>query len=1039
MKSMLRCLVLQLLVLCSYNTFSQSVVLQGKITEAEGPVSGATVTIKGTSKAVAAADDGSFSLSYTGRTVLVISAAGYEPQELQVTGQRSVNIQLIKNSRAMEEVLVTAYGTSKKSTFTGSASVVSGEKLQKIQSTNVTQSLQGMTPGVQVLNTNGQPGTDGTILIRGMSSMRGDDGPLFVVDGMPYAGALSAINQNDIESMTVLKDAAATSLYGSRAANGVIVITTKKGKTAKAQINVRSTFGFSDFAVMFPDKLNAKQIFEVSWEAIRNGQTDQGMGADAAAQYATNNLTGKFFQNINIGVFNDPYPVGTDGKFKPAVKQLYAGDWYGEMFSKRLRQEHSVDISGATGANNKTQYYLSGSYLEDNGNVTVQKFNRYSARLNVSSEVKPWLQVGSNISFAHSFQQYPFVGTRFVRVMPEVYSVYEWDYAKNEYKRDVNGNLIPDFGDATRTEWRGWNTRFAGDYKNNDNWSFSGFLYDNFTSRNFAEIKFSPSLKLRTSLSTDFGLNYDHSYASNTIGNSIGTGGSASRNANRMFSYTMNHILTFDKSFGEHHVSILGGQEVYKYKYNALGASRRGFPLPGLYEISGASTLTGATSSEDNYRLESYLSKAEYSFGQRYYLSGSFRKDGSSRFHPDTRWGNFWSVGGSWRLSKEAFLSGLTWADNIKLRASYGTTGNDKVSYYAYQGLYATGYNFMDLAGALLSRLPTPNLKWESNVQVDIGLDFRLFNRIDGSVDWFNRKSKDLIFNRPLPPSTGNSGIDENIGDVKNYGWEVQLASNIIRTSKFSWDVDVNASSYKNRIVRLPQKEVITGRYKWTEGVSRYEFYGPVWAGVNPETGNNSWWKFGADGKKERTELYNEVNRNDQMRYLGSSIPDLFGSITNTFNYSGFSLSVMLYTSIGGNMYDGDYVEGVRWRRGFNLSTQILDRWTPENRNTKIPRISEFTQNNVSVYSSQYLFNNTFTRLRNVSLGYMLPAGLTRRYGISSLRVFALGTNLYTWGPAARRGTDPETTINGAVGDGANGSGAAPITKSYTLGIQLSL
>jgi len=851
---------------------------------------------------------------------------------------------------------------------------------------------------------------------------------------MPYAGALSSINSNDIESITVLKDAAATSLYGSRAANGVLVITTKKGKSPKAVINYRGTFGFSDFAVDFPDKLNAKQIFELSWEALRNGQMDQGVSADAAALFATNNLTAKFFQNNNMGVFNDPYPVGTDGKFKTGVQQLYAGDWYGTMFRRQLRQEHSIDISGSVGQGGKTQYYLSGSYLHDNGNITVQKFDRYSARLNVSSEVKSWLTVGSNISFAHSFQQYPFVGTRFVRVMPEVYS----DYAANQYKRDVNGNLIPDFGDATRTEWRGWNTAFAGDYQNDDNWSFSGFQYDNLSSRNFAELRFTPWLKLRTGLSTDFGLNYDHTYGSNTIGNSVGVGGTASRNANRTFSYTLNNLLSFDKSFGEHHINVLAGQEVYKYKYNAMGASRRGFPLPGLYEISAASTLTGATSSEDNYRLESYLSKAEYNFDQKYFISGSFRTDGSSRFHPDNRWGKFWSVGGSWRISEEKFLSDLTWANNIKIRGSYGTTGNDKVGYYAYQGLYATGYNFMELAGAILSRLPTPDLKWESNVQLDIGLDFRLFNRIDASVDWFNRKSKDLIFNRPLPPSTGNTGIDENIGDVKNYGYEIELSSYIIKTNNFRWDVSLNASTYKNKIVRLPQKEVITGRYKWTEGVSRYEFFGPLWAGVNPATGNNSWWKTMPDGKLERTELYTEVNRADQMHMLGTSIPDLFGSLTNSFTYKGINLSFMFYASIGGKMYDGDYVEGVRWRRGFNMSTQILDRWTPDNTTSKIPRLSEFTQSNVSVYSSQYLFDNTFVRLRNVSLGYTLPATLTNRYGINTLSFFLLGTNLLTWGPAARRGTDPETTINGAVGDGANGTGAAPISKSVSIGLQVS-
>jgi TonB-linked SusC/RagA family outer membrane protein len=1017
------------------------VELKGRITNETGePVPGATVLVKGTGRGTKTNDAGDFTLTYNSgsNVILVISAVGYADSEVKLTNQQTLAVTMQKASSELDEVVVAAYGTSKKSSYSGAATVIAGEKIQKIQSSNVSQALQGMSAGVQVLNTNGQPGADGNILIRGLSSMQNNTDPLFILDGMPYSGSLSAINPSDIQSFTVLKDAAATSLYGSRAANGVIVITTKKGG-AVPQINVRSNFGYSDFAVRFPDKVNSVQLYELGWEALRNGKLDEGQSAAAAAQFATDNIALRFFQQARQNAFNDPKPIGLDGKIKPGVKQLFAGNWFGEMFRQSLRQEYSIDFSGSTGQAQKTQYFLSASYLKDNGNFLVQKFNRISARANITSDVKTWLKVGTNLSYTSSFSQNPFVGTRFIRVMPEVYPVYVWDYAAGQYKKDNNGKLIPDFGDTTRTEWRGWNTRFIGDFQNSDNWDFSGNQYDLLTTRSFIEIKILPELILRSSGSTDLGATAGQTYSSSTIGNAVGNGGSASRSFNRRFSYTVNNLLTYDKTFGNHHLNVLAGQEAYKLRVISENASRRGFPLPGIYEMSAASTQVSSGSGEDNYRLSSYLSKVEYSYLNRYFLTGSFRMDGSSRFHPDNRWGKFWSASGSWRFSEENFMKKVSWISNAKLRASYGTTGNDNVGFYAYQGLYATGYNFMDLAGAILSRLPTPNLQWESNEQADIGLDFTLFRKVTINVDWFNRISKDLIFNRPLPPSTGNSGIDENIGDVKNYGWEFNVNANIINSKSFRWNIDANASSYKNKIVRLPQKEVYSGRYKWTEGVSRYEFYGPVWAGVNPETGNNSWWRTEPDGKLVRTEVYADVNKVDQQKFLGSSIPDWFGSITNSFNYKGFDLSFMFYYSLGGKMYDADYTEGVRWRRGFNLSKQILDRWTPDNKNTNIPRISEFTQANVSVYSSQYLFDNTFVRLRNLTFGYAVPASLLKRIHIGSFRVYAQATNLFTWGAAARRGTDPETTINGAVGDGAGGSGAAPTFKSYSVGLQVSL
>ena len=1053
----IRQLFLLTVACCSvFAAFAQTKTISGRVMSSDGvPVAGATVRIAQSNQAVSTDNDGMFQLSYEGDgATLMVSAIGFAEAKVAIGSQQSIEVVLETSVSELQEVQVisAAYGTVDKKTYTGSATVVSGEKLQKVQATNVGQALQGMSSGVQVLNTDGQPGSDASIRIRGMSSIGGNNSPLYLLDGMPFEGSISSINPSDIASMTILKDAAATSLYGSRAANGIVVITTKTGAGAKPVINFRANYGKSDMAVPFPDRVNAQQIFELGWEALRNGRLDEGDTPGQAAQYATDNVTSRYFQDINRNVFDDPYPVGLDGKLKPGVNQLFAGDWYNELYKPAVQQDYSLDFSGSVGEGNKTRYFASAAYLKDQGNFRKQLFERFSARVNLESELKKWLSVGTNISYSYAFQQAPNAETRFLRVMPEIYPVYVWNYDRGEYERDPYGNLMPDFGDNSRTEWRGWNNAFVGDYKNDYGWNFAGNRVDNLSTRNFVELRFIPELKLRSSISTDYRLNYNHSYSSATLTSSAGVGGRASRQANRLFSYTFNNILTFDKAFGRHHLNVLAGQEMYRFQTNNLSASREGFPLGGLFELSAAARITGASSSEDNFRLMSYLSKADYNFDGRYYLSASFRTDGASRFHPDNRWGQFWSIGASWMLSEEAFLANTTWVNNLKLRGSYGQVGNDKVSagYYAYQGLFRAGWNDGANAGVLFSRLPTPNLIWESNAQADIGVEFRLFNRIFGAVEWYNRTSKDLIFNRPLPPSTGSmvtgnpgsgnsvSGIDENIGDIRNYGVEVELGAEILRSTDFRWNIDLNWSSYKNEITRLPQKEILTGRFRYAEGVSMYEFFLPVWAGVNPENGNNSWYRFDENGNREITQEYSDVNTNDQRRYAGSSIPDFFGGITNNFSYKGVDLSVMLYYSVGGKMWDGDYLEGATWRRGFSMSEDILRRWTPENTNTDIPRLSEYTQTDTRSSSSQYLFDNSFLRLRNVMLGYTLPTSLSQRMGLGSLRVFLRGDNLLTWGQAARRGTDPETSFNGIVGNGADGSGSAPIRKNYGMGLQVS-
>ncbi|MDR1557432.1 MAG: TonB-dependent receptor [Tannerellaceae bacterium] len=1013
--------------------FAQNRQVTGIITSSEDgqPLIGVTVVDRQTQRGTVTNESGAFSLSLPERAKLLqISYLGYKTQDVTITDNQTLRIVMEPDVVAIDEVMVIAYGTGKKSTFTGSATVVKSESIEKIRTSNVTQTLQGQSSGVQVINNSGQPGDDATIMIRGIGSMNASSNPLYVVDGVAYDGYLNQINSADVESITILKDASATALYGSRAANGVIMITTKKGVSEKGQINFRSTFGFSTLAVDLPRALTADEFVQLTWLSMKNGRMDAGVSAEEAAAYATDNLVNE----LKLNPYSISKPVGLDGRVDPNAQLLFSGDWRGELLKSRMRQEYTLDISGKT---QKADYFISGGYVNDKGIFTAQQFERFTTRANLNYQVKPWLQAGTNMALSHSIREiWIDEGTIwFLRTISPTYPVYEWDYEKGAYKLDSNGNHIYDYGDNRQT-WISWNPLADAAYNP------SPATTDNVSNRSYIEFTFLPELKFRTNFSVDFYLYSYDGYTNSEYGYAAGYGGEAYKENYRNMSYTINNLLTYNKSFGEHSLNLLVGQEAYAMKLKYLSASKRGFPFSGLTEIGSASEMNSMNSYQDNYRLSSWLSRMEYDYADKYYISGSFRTDGSSRFHPDNRWGSFWSVGASWRISNEEFMKDYAWIDNLKLKGSYGAVGNDNLSgYYAYQGLYATGRNDYNNAGVAISRLPNRSLRWESNIQLNLGIDFALFNKVSGSLEWFNRTSKDLLFPMPMPPSTGFGSIDRNIGNVKNQGFEFQLNYQVINQKDFKWVIDLNGTSYKNVITKLPQEEMNSGYFKWREGESRYNFWGVEYAGVNPETGNDQYWKNLYDtssGEKvltgrELTENLNELTSDDQKKYLGDALPKLFGGFTNTLSYKGIDLSLLIYYSLGGKLYDGDYSQMMSYRTGYSMHPDMLDAWTPENRNAKFPRISTAYANTLGSYSSKFLYDNTFVRLRNITLGYTLPKALTGKFQVNSLRIFVQSDNPLTIGNAVQRGTDPEQSISGQT------SNRFPVTQSISFGLQLNL
>ena len=1020
------------LLAVSFAAFAQQVDVRGGVKDNAGnPIVGASVVLQGNTRVYAMSNaTGTYNITVPANGTLVVSCLGYQEAIVPVNGRKVIDIVLVDDSEMLDETIVVAYGTASKASFTGSASVVKKEDIQKIAASNVTQALQGLSAGVQVINSSGQPGDGGSINIRGIGSMNASSSPLYVVDGVAYSGYINAISSSDIESMTVLKDAAATSLYGSRAANGVIVITTKKGQNENGKISFRANVGFASLAVPMPRQLTPSEFAWMNWQGLYNAALDSGNSPEEAGALAAQQVAAE----LKVNPWNTNNLMDAQGNMLVSDKDLlWYGDWRGELLKVRPRQEYNIDFSGRKG---DTNYFFSGGYLNDKGIFTTQKFERISGRVNVSTKVKPWLEIGTNTNFSHSLTDAPAGDSVvwFLRTVPSTYNIYQYDYEKGAYATDPNGNYIYEYG-ADRPNWSGWNLLADAAYNKYVT------KVDQISTRNFAEITFIPGLTFRSTISLDYYITKYDGYGSAVYGYSAGEGGNAQKSYDRNITTTWTNLLSFNRDFGKHHVGVLLGEESFSRNVTGVSAGRKGFPFGGLYELNAAAEPDYSSSYEDNYRLLSWFSRAEYDYAHKYYASASVRADGSSKFSKASRWGTFWSVGASWRINNEDFMKDVRWIDNLKLKVSYGAVGNDNLSsWYCYQGLYAAGYNDLSNAGVVISRLPNDTLKWETNLQFNTGIDFSLFRRLSGSIEFFDRKSKDLLFTMPMALSTGFSGIDRNIGDVKNYGIEATIDWAVFDTQKFKWNMNLNATSYRNKITSLPQKEMNAGVFKWKEGQSRYDYWGPEYAGVNPANGNDQFWMniYGTDAEGKSvvvdrviTESTSDVTADSQKKYLGSSIPALFGGFTNTFQFAGFDLSVMIYYSIGGLMYDTDYSQMAAYRTGFQLHPDLLtDAWTPQNTNARLPRINK---NTVDVFSAKYLFDNTFVRLRNVTLGYSLPKSILKKAHIDQLRVFVQGDNLLTFGNAARRGTDPEQSVAGTTGN------RFPTTKNISFGVQITL
>ena len=969
---------------------------------------------------------------------LVISFIGFQTQKVDV--KSNVNVVLKSDAEVLDEVMVVAYGTAKKSAFTGSAATIKNEKITSRQTSNVTNALAGQVAGVQTTSSTGQPGKDATVRIRGIGSISASNTPLYVVDGVPYDGEISAISTSDIESMTVLKDAASNALYGARGANGVILITTKRGKTGDARVTFDAKWGVNKRGVpSYETVQDPGKFYEMAYSAIYNGDLKGYAAAGdlvAANKYANQAMLSSSYLGYQVfTVPNGEQLIGMDGKLNPNATLGYSDgtyyyrpdNWSDELFENNMRQEYNLSVSGAT---EKINYYMSAGYLDDQGIVPNSGFQRYSARLKADYQVKPWLKMGGNVSFTHydSREQDTESSTSnanafyAANIMGAIYPM---------YVRDAAGNIMVDNRGFQRYDY-GSDTNFK---RNNvipnanplasymlDKMKYSG---DVVSGKWFADIDIWGGIKAKINIGVDAN-NVRYTNMTNPFygqySETSGVGGLISVATERSFSTNQQYLLTYNKTFNDvHNLDVLAGHENYNYKYQYLYGSREKIYNPDVPELNNGILNQNNESYSKNYATEGWLFRVQYDYDGKYFGSASYRRDASSAFHPDNRWGNFWSIGAGWLMNKEAFLENQQWIDMLKFKISYGLQGNDNLlyqndyrNYYPYMDQYTLSNSNGDFATTLYYK-GNPDITWETSHSFNTGFDFTFWGgKLSGAVEYFSRKTTDMLYFKPVASSMGYSRFPENVGSMVNRGVELDLNSNIINTKDFTWDVSFNLTHFKNKVLELaPELEgqLIDGSRIYREGESMYQLYLPKYVGVNPETGESQWALTEPNAAGETvTTSYTEASSN---RFAtGDILPKVYGGFGTSLTFHGFDFSIAFAYQLGGRIMDNTYQslmdvssQGSAWH------VDMLNAWTAENKNTDIPRLN--VQDRFTGYSSdRWLTSSDYLSLQNITFGYTLPKSWTRKLQIDGIRLYFVADNVALL--TARKGLDPRQSYTTA-------------------------
>ena len=1025
--------------------------------EDDSPVIGASIVVQGTKTGAATDIDGNFRLENIKKgATLTISYIGMQTKT--VKAGENMKIYLTSDSKSLDEVVVqVAYGAAKKSTLTGAVTQVDSKQIEVRPVSSVTSALEGSTSGIQINSTYGQPGEDASIRIRGFGTVNGSATPLYVLDGVPFGGNISDLNSNDIESITVLKDAASCALYGNRASNGVILITTKRGKGEKMAFNLKVNQGTYSRGIKEYELLNANQFMEASWMNLRNSRISAGDDLAAANEYASKNLIN---DELYLNIYNkaDDQLFDANGKLVSDAKILdgYAGDldWYDAAIRNGYRQEYNFSGSQASA---KSDYYFSLGYLNEKGYVSNSDFDRLTGRAAMNFRPKKWFNTGFTLSGSHqktNFTNGDSSGSytnafMYCRQIAPIYPVHLHN-ADGSYRLDAFGNkqydsasYIDENGNPVQTRNQYQDRHVIWENELNENKTFRNTLQ----SSAYMDLKFLEDFTFTVKGELNVRNNENRTYNSALIGDGKGNNGRTSRTIYRYKNYTFQQQLNWNHTFGDHTVGVLLGHENYSYSYDYTYIYKTNQTFEGQDNLDNFTNLTNGSGYSNRYRTESYLGRVRYDYQEKYNVEASFRRDGSSRFSKDSRWGNFGSIGASWVITKENFMKPITWVNNLKLRADYGLVGNDAgADYYAYMALYSANQN-NNKGAYYLSQLANTNLKWET------GASFG--NRWNIGIEYFDKRNKDLLFDVYLPLSAGATSsndaeatITENMGTISNRGFEINTDIDIFKNKDWTVNLAANASFIKNKIVELPEQDkdgIISSIYKIAEGKSRYEFFTYTYVGVDQMNGNalykanlEDYHVATADGQtvgnaagndisQYVTKIGNEYYVNNTSYALkefhGSAIPKVYGSFSPSVRYKDLALSLMFTYSIGGKVYDNVYRNLMATgTTPSNHHKDILKAWSsvPEGMTEDspnriwydgIPQINSSMSSTNNATSSRWLIDASYLVLKNINMSYNLPKAWVNALTLESIRLSLSCENAFTC--TKRRGMNPQQSFNG--------------------------
>ena len=977
---------------------AQNKTIKGRVTEdGKKPLSNASIIVKGTTVAAKTNDEGYYSITIpaNGR-VLKFSSLNFEDQEVNIGSKSEINVILVNTVSDLQQVIVTGYGTTKKATNTGSIATVKASEIENLPFSSVDKALQGKVAGLQSVATSGQPGASQAILIRGASSITASNAPLWVVDGVPInagdasrlqttGNLLSTLNPNDIESISVLKDAASQSIYGSRAANGVIVVTTKKGKSGKTKFRFDTELGNSDVAYVNEKykPLDANEYIDLTREGLVNA------GASAAQTTSILNSLGQG-NGINFNWFDNIMRVG---------------------------QQKQYNLS-AEGGNDKTTFFLSGGNFVQDGTSINSQLKRNNVNFRITNKATDKLTIGLNVNAGNVSQRAPLNGGAFGNPLLSTYFLLP---TYSAYKPDGTYNYILNGGLHNTVALSEMDKRFLR--QSSVRGSVNG------------EYKILDNLKFRSVYGIDYNALEEDQYNNPLHGDGLASNGRAFAYYTRYFNYVWTNTLDLQQNItrnGDLSSSTQIGYEAQKSAgyFSTLQAQQFPPSLSLTYPASGASPTTASATISD-YTFESQFASTNLNYKNRFVLSGSFRRDGSSRFSAKNRYGNFWALGATWNIDREDFMANNKIFDQLKLRGSYGVNGNAGIGNYDAPALYGFGFNYNQLPGSAPTNVGDENLTWELNKPMNIGLDFSVLkNRVNVTVDYYIRKSENLLLSVPLSNTSGFGSATRNIGSMENKGLELSLNIIPVQTKDFRWDLDFNFSNNKNTITSLPNKaDILSGNFIIRQGESLNTFFLREWAGVDRSTGDPLWYT------NDKHQASSNVYPGASARILaGQALPKFFGSLTNALTYKGFNLSAQLYYNFGNQVFDTwrGYYLGSGFGASFNKVKRQLDAWKQPGDITDVPKYVYNGNKNFNAGSTYNLNDGSFVRVRDIQFGYTLPKAYAEKLKIGNANFYVRGTNLFTWVKDKNLPFDPEQGTSSASNLNVF------IPKTVTVGLSLA-